>query len=157
MALPPWSAPYLGRRVGSRLQSAVPDCYTVPRECGKPPQSWPFHTELLAAFEHTPLTHTLRASSPLCSRSLPPPGSPPRTPPFQYVILKEAFYIPRTESLVPLPKNSFSLVAQRESPAGKVTTCCFHSCLPSPPAGPPLPFPRRFLTLGSGQLDNNAT
>lgn len=92
MALWPGPAPYLGQRVGSPLQSAVPGCSTAQRECDKP-QDCSLGPFLLEArfhpdfwgLQHLPCSPTLSEPFPCCvqgvllgphSSNTLPPGKP---------------------------------------------------------------------------------
>lgn len=128
----PGPSPYLGQRAESRFQNAAPGSSTVRQNGGKPGTAGvgPFLPE--ATPPHRPpgtrRTPTLRAFPSVFSAPAPTVGSSWQS----HLTVRSpqgASRLPRTESLVPAPKNSFWLLAQHSSLVGKLP-CSLPSRLP---------------------------
>lgn len=129
----PGPSPYLGQRAESRFQNAAPGSSTVRQNGGKTRNGW---GGALPSRSYPPTppaprdsAHPDSPSLPLCVlSSCPPVGSSWQS----HLTVRSpqgASRLPRTESLVPAPKNSFSLLAQHSSLVGKLP-CSLPSRLP---------------------------
>lgn len=128
----PGPSPYLGQRAESRFQNAAPGSSTVRQNGGKTRNGWGGALPSRSYPPHRPpgtrRTPTLRAFPSVFSAPAPPVGSSWQS----HLTVRSpqgASRLPRTESLVPAPKNSFSLLAQHSSLVGKLP-CSLPSRLP---------------------------